>query len=75
VLVADLLPPAPADDGLDPLMLATGIVAAANELLIAWLDDGERGLTRERVVNLVTLTFDAIADRLTTLPSPVPGIS
>jgi AcrR family transcriptional regulator len=70
VLVADLLPPVPAGDGLDPLMLATGVVAAANELLSAWLDDdGDNGLTRDRVVNLVTLTFDAIADRLTTLSS------
>jgi AcrR family transcriptional regulator len=64
--VADLLPPTPPGSELDRLMLATGVVATANELLITWLDDdGEPHLTREDVVNLVTLMFDAIADQIT----------
>lgn len=71
VLVARLLPTPPADSGLDPLMLATGVVAAANELMITWLeDDGDRGLTRDEVVSAVTLTFDAIARQLTAPPAP-----
>jgi AcrR family transcriptional regulator len=65
--VADQLPPTPPGTELDRLMLATSVVASANELLITWLDDeGEPDLTRERVVDLVTLMFDAIADELTT---------
>jgi hypothetical protein len=44
-------------------MLAFGIVAAADEFLMAWMD-GAEGLTRDDVVDLVMLMFDAIAHRI-----------
>jgi hypothetical protein len=62
-LVAELLPPARPDKAQERLLLAAGIVAATNELLIAWLD-GEQALTRADVVDLVMTMFDAIADRM-----------
>ena len=42
---------------------AFGIVAAADEFLMTWID-GAEGLTRDRVVDLVTLMFDAIAHHI-----------
>ena len=65
-LVAELLPPVRPDKAQEQLLLAAGIVAATNELLIAWLD-GEQDLTREDVVDLVMTMFDAIADRMVTV--------
>jgi AcrR family transcriptional regulator len=62
-LVAELLPPAQPDKTQERLLLAAGIVAATNELMIAWLD-GEQDLTRGDVVDLVMTMFDALADRL-----------
>jgi AcrR family transcriptional regulator len=62
-LVAELLPPARPDKAQEQLLLAAGIVAATNELLIAWLD-GDQDLTRADVVDLVMTMFDAVADRM-----------
>jgi hypothetical protein len=38
-------------------------VAAADELLMTWMD-GAEGLTRDRVIDVVTLLFDATAHRI-----------
>jgi AcrR family transcriptional regulator len=65
-LVAELLPPAGPEKAREQQLLAVGIVAATNELLMAWLD-GEQGLTQADVVDLVMTMFDAIADRLAVL--------
>jgi hypothetical protein len=46
-------------------MLAFGIVAAADEFLMTWMD-GAEGLTRDRVVHLVMLMFDATAHHIST---------
>jgi len=62
-LVADLLPPNTALDSSDVLLLGLSIVAAADELLMTWID-GAEGLTRDRVVDLVTLLFDATAHHI-----------
>ena len=68
-LVADLLPPAGPEKAREQQLLAVGIVAATNELLMAWLD-GEQGLTQADVVDLVMTMFDAIADRLVVVRKP-----
>ena len=65
-LVAELLPTAGPEKAQEQQLLAVGIVAATNELLMAWLD-GEQGLTQADVVDLVMTMFDAIADRLAVL--------
>ena len=65
-LVAELLPTAGPEKAQEQQLLAAGIVAATNELLMAWLD-GEQGLTQVHVVDLVMTMFDAIADRLAVL--------
>jgi AcrR family transcriptional regulator len=44
-------------------LVSLSIVAATDELLVAWLD-GEPGLTRKGVVDLVMLLFDSVVDRL-----------
>ncbi|MEU7769391.1 TetR/AcrR family transcriptional regulator [Nocardia sp. NPDC049190] len=62
-LVADLLPTRSALSRNEVLLLGLAIVAAADELLLAWID-GEQGLTRGAVVDLVMLVFDAIAHRM-----------
>jgi AcrR family transcriptional regulator len=62
-LVADLLPPSRALNSGDALLLGLGIVAAADELLMTWMD-GAEGLTRDRVVDTVTLLFDATAHHI-----------
>jgi AcrR family transcriptional regulator len=62
-LVADLLPPSTALDSSDVLLLGLSIVAAADELLMTWMDSAE-GLTRDRVVDVVTLLFDATAHHI-----------
>ncbi len=62
-LVAGLLPPTSALNSSDVHMLAFGIVAAADEFLMTWMD-GAEGLTRDDVVELVMLMFDAIAHRI-----------
>jgi AcrR family transcriptional regulator len=46
----------------DRRMLALGLVAAANELMIAWHDDEQ--ITRKEVVDLSMTIFDALVDRL-----------
>jgi AcrR family transcriptional regulator len=66
--VADLLPATQTVSAQDRLWLGLGIVAAAEELMLAWLD-GERRLSRRRVVDLVTLAFDSLAVRLTESPA------
>src|SRR6185295_822750 len=53
-LVADLLPPSTALNRSDVLLLGLSIVAAADELLMTWMDSAE-GLTRDRVVDVVML--------------------
>jgi AcrR family transcriptional regulator len=62
-LVADLLPPSTALNPSDVLLLGLSIVAAADELLMTWMD-GAEGLTRDRVVDTVTLLFDAAAHHI-----------
>jgi AcrR family transcriptional regulator len=62
-LVADLLPPSRALNSGDALLLGLGIVAAADEFLMTWMD-GAAGLTRDRVVDTVTLLFDATAHHI-----------
>ena len=39
------------------------VVAAADELLLAWLD-GQQNLAREDVIRLVVLIFDAVTGRI-----------
>jgi AcrR family transcriptional regulator len=62
-LVADLLPPSTALSHSDVLLLGLSIVAAADELLRTWMDSAE-GLTRDRVVDVVTLLFEATAHQI-----------
>jgi AcrR family transcriptional regulator len=62
-LVADLLPPTTALKRSDVLLLGLGIVAAADELLVMWMDSAA-GLTRDRVVDTVMLMFDATAQHI-----------
>jgi AcrR family transcriptional regulator len=62
-LVADLLPPSTELNRSDVLLLGLSIVAAADELLLTWID-GAEGLTRDRVVDVVTLLFDATAHQI-----------
>lgn len=62
-LVADLFPDAPTVKSRDRLLLGVGVVAAADELMRAWID-GKQKVSRRQVVDLVMLTFDSIADRL-----------
>jgi hypothetical protein len=45
------------------MLLGRGVVAAADELLLAWLDN-ESNVSREDVVELVMVFFDAVADRV-----------
>jgi len=47
----------------DVLLLGLGIVAAADELLMTWMA-GAEGLTRDRVVDVVMLMFDATAHHI-----------
>jgi AcrR family transcriptional regulator len=62
-LVAGLLPPSTALNRSDVLLLGLSVVAAADELLMTWID-GAEGLTRDRVVDVVTLLFDATAHHI-----------
>jgi len=62
-LVADLLPPSTALNPTDVHLLGLSIVAAADELLMTWMD-GAEGLTRDRVVDVVMLLFDATAHHI-----------
>lgn len=62
-LVADLLPPSTAVKASDALLLGLGIVAAADQLLMNWMD-GADALTRDRVVHVVMLLFDATAEHV-----------
>jgi len=59
-LVADLLPSSTTLNQSDVLLLGLSIVAAADELLMTWIGSPE-GLTRDRVVDVVMLLFDATA--------------
>ena len=65
-LVADLLPPSTALNRSEVLLLGLSIVAAADELLMTWME-GAEGLTRKDVVDLVMLLFDAIANHISTI--------
>jgi len=62
-LVADLLTPSKALNRSDVLLLGLSIVAAADELLMTWMDSAE-GLTRDRLVDVVMLLFDATAHHI-----------
>ena len=62
-LVADLLPPSASLNRSDILLLGLGIVAAADELLMTWMDSAE-GLTRDQVIDVVMLMFDATAHHI-----------
>ncbi|MEU7632977.1 TetR/AcrR family transcriptional regulator [Nocardia sp. NPDC049220] len=62
-LVADLLPANSTESKSDTHLLGLAIVAASDELLLAWMD-GEQGLSRSAVVDLVMLMFDAVAQRM-----------
>jgi AcrR family transcriptional regulator len=62
-LVADLLPSSTTLNRSDVLLLGFGIVAAADELLMTWMD-GAEGLTRDHVVDVVMLMFDATAHHI-----------
>jgi hypothetical protein len=65
-LVADLLPPSTALTRSDVLLLGLGIVAAADEFLMTWME-GAQGLTRDRVIDMVTLLFDATAQHISSI--------
>jgi AcrR family transcriptional regulator len=67
-LVADLLPASSTVDDRERLLLGTGVVAAADTYLLAWLD-GALGVTRQEVVDLVTLVFDSVAAQIAPSPS------
>lgn len=67
-LVADLLPDSSTVDDRERLLLGTGVVAAADAYLLAWLD-GALGVTRQEVVDLVTLVFDSVAAQIAPSPS------
>jgi len=45
------------------MLLGRGVVAAADELPLAWLDN-ESNVSREGVGELVMVFFDAVADRV-----------
>lgn len=45
------------------MLLDRGVVAAAGELLLAWLDN-ESDVSRKDVVELVMVFFDAVAHRV-----------
>ncbi|SPM32460.1 hypothetical protein MRAB57_258 [Mycobacterium rhizamassiliense] len=62
-LVADLLPATPKVSDRDRHMFGLGVVAAADAYLLEWLN-GESGLSRQDVVELVAALFDSIACRL-----------
>ena len=64
-LVADLLPSSTTLNRSDALLLGLGIVAAADELLMTWMDSAD-GLTRDHVVDVVMLMFDATAHHIST---------
>lgn len=59
--LADLLPQSATLTPQDRMLLGRGVVAAADELLLAWLDN-ESNVSREDVVELVMVFFDAVAD-------------
>ena len=71
-LVADLLPPSTALDRGDVLLLGLSIVAAADELLMTWMESAE-GLTRDRVVDVVMLMFDATAHHISSTSTFASG--
>jgi hypothetical protein len=47
----------------DRMLLGRGVVAAPDELLLAWLDN-ESDVSRKDVVELVMVFFDAVAHRV-----------
>lgn len=67
-LVAELLPDVDTVTERSRILLSRGIVAAADAYLLAWLD-GDSGITREEVVELVTQLFDSIAARISLSPA------
>lgn len=72
-LVADLLPTSAVLNRSDVTLLGLGIVAAADELLMTWMDSPEE-LTRDRVVDVVMVLFDATAHRINSIP-PLPNLA
>ena len=60
-LIADLLPRSATVTPRDRILLGRGVIAAADDLLLAWLDN-ESNVSREDVVELVMVFFDAVAD-------------
>jgi AcrR family transcriptional regulator len=67
-MVADLLPEAEGVDDRERLLVGMGVVAAADAYLLAWLD-GELDVSRQEVVDMVALVFDAVATRVALSPS------
>lgn len=67
-LVADLLPAVDGVDDRKRLLLGVGVVSAADAYLLAWLD-GDLGVTREEVVDLVTQVFDSVAAGMAVSPA------
>jgi hypothetical protein len=72
-LVADLLPKSAVLHRSDGTLLGLSIVAAADELLMTWMDSPEE-LTRDRVVNVVMVLFDATAHHISATP-PLPNLT
>ncbi|MEZ0350624.1 TetR/AcrR family transcriptional regulator [Mycobacterium sp. pR1184] len=71
-LVADLLPAVQGVDDRRRLLLGVGVVSAADAYLLAWLD-GELGVTRDDVVDLVTQVFDSVATGMAVAAGRVAG--
>ena len=67
-LVADLLPDTPGADDRQRVLLGLGVVAAADEYLLMWLDDPPN-MTRDEVIDLVMLMFDSVVVGLTSIPA------
>lgn len=67
-LVADLLPDNDAVAERNRILLARGVVAAADAYLLAWLD-GDSGITCDEVVDFVTELFDSVAARVALSPT------
>lgn len=68
-----LIFPAPAPGvRIDPKVLATGLVAAINELFIGWID-GQIALDREELVDHAALLIDATAHQFAVLSERSPA--
>ena len=67
-LLADLLPDTPGTDDRQRVLLSLGVVAAADEYLLMWLDDPP-SMTRDDVIDLVMLIFDSVAMAFASSPA------